>query len=194
MKYNPFQATGRYEFTGKGSEIKPPRFIYHLDYSGGRYYLDHESINYKRMNIAKEGLFGQDMGNGGVWANVYQRNPYGWFPICLDSWDYMGDKLSSEMLIGYYDVWRIDTTKIKNIWYNDEELMEGEVNYLSKALYTPDTVSGKALQLFHMDFDKDILYDYDAYVLAPLIPMKIINDYIRFTHRRKRIFYTQKVV
>jgi hypothetical protein len=187
MKYNPFQATGRYKVTEHGSEIKPPRYIYHLDYSGGRYYLDSESLNYKRMNIAKEGLFGKDMGNGGVWANVYQRNPYGWFPICLDLYD-CRDALSAEMLIGYYDVWRIDTTKIKNIWYNDEKLMEGEVNYLSKALYTPDTVSGKALQLFHMDLDKDMLYDYKVNWLAPLIPMKTINNYIRFTHRRRRIY------
>lgn len=192
MKYNPFQSTDRYKVTGElGSEIEPPRFIYHLDYSGGRYYLDHESINYKRMNIAKEGLFGQDMGNGGVWANVYQRNPYYWFPICLDLWDCVY-RFSAEMLIGYYDVWRIDTTKIKNKWYIDPNMQAGEVKDLSKVLYTPDTVSGKALQLFHMDLDKDMLYDYNVYSLAPLIPMKKINDFIRFTHRRKRIYYSRE--
>jgi len=50
--------------------------------------------------------------------------------------------------------------------------MEGEVKYLSKALYTPDTVLGKALQLFHIDIDKDMLYDYKVNWLGPLIPIK----------------------
>lgn len=188
MKYNPFQAKGRYKVTGElGPEIIPPRFVYHLDFSGGRYRNDCDYLNYKRLNIAKEGLFGQDMGNGGVWVNVYQPNPYRWFPITLDLWD-CDDDYTSEQLIGKYDVWRIDTTKIKNKWFIDPNMKKGEVMDLSKVLYTPKTVPGKALQLFHMELDKEILYKYQDYKLAPLVPVKKINDYIRYIHRRKRIY------
>ena len=84
-------------------------------------------------------------------------------------------------------VWRIDTTKIKNKWFIDPNMMEGEVMDLSKVLYTPDTVSGKALQLFHMELDQYILHVYKDYRLAPLMPVKKINEYIRYIHRRKRI-------
>jgi hypothetical protein len=188
MKYNPFQAKGRYKVTGElGPEITPPRFVYHLDFSGGRYRNDCEYLNYKRLNIAKEGLFGQDMGNGGVWVNVYQPNPYRWFPITLDLWD-CDDDYTSEQLIGKYDVWRIDTTKIKNKWFIDPNMKKGEVMDLSKVLYTPETIPGKALQLFHMELDKEILYKYEDYKLAPLVPVKKINEYIRYIHRRKRIY------
>ncbi len=188
MKYNPFQAKGRYKVTGElGPEIIPPRFVYHLDFSGGRYRNDCDYLNYKRLNIAKEGLFGQDMGNGGVWVNVYQPNPYRWFPITLDLLD-CDDDYTSEQLIRKYDVWRIDTTKIKNKWFIDPNMKKGEVMDLSKVLYTPETVPGKALQLFHMELDKEILYKYQDYKLAPLVPVKKINDYIRYIHRRKRIY------
>ena len=193
MKYNPFQSTDRYKVTGElGAEVNPPRFLYHLDFSGGRYRNDCDYLNYKRLNIAKEGLFGQDMGNGGVWVNVYQPNPYRWFPITLDLWDCMTGKFTAERLLGYYDVWRIDTTKIKNKWYIDPNMMEGEVMDLSKVLYTPDTVPGKALQLFHMELDQYILHVYDDNRLAPFVPVKKINDYIRYIHRRKRIYAKYK--
>ena len=189
MKYNPFQATGKYQVNSAlGETVEPPRYLYHLDFCGGRYHLDNEYLMYKRMNIAREGLFGRDMGNGGVWANVYQSCPFWWFPITLDLYD-CRDELSSRMLVGYYDVWRIDTTKVVNRWYIDPNMCLGEVRDLSKYLYTPDSVSGKALQLFHMELDMDLLQEYNVYRLAPLQPMKQVNDYIRFVHRRKRIYY-----
>jgi hypothetical protein len=189
MKYNPFRAKGKFELWGKlGEEIVPPKYVYHIDVTGGRYRLDNEKIDYIRMNIAKEGLFGKDMGNAGVWANIYQSNPYGWYPIKLDLlWD-CRDDLSAIILLGNYDVWRIDTTKIKNKWYFDPNMLRGEVKDLKKVLYTPDSIPGKALKLFHMELDKDILYDYKAYRLAELMPYKKINDFIRYTHRRKRIY------
>lgn len=187
MKYNPFQACGKYKVSGElGPEVVPPRFVYHLDYTGGRSSTS-EYVDYIRMNIAKEGLFGRDMGNGGVWANVYQSNAFNWFPVCLDVWDLLGrESWEYVYLVEKYDVWRIDTHRIKNKWYIDPNMLEGEVKDLSKVLYTPDTVPGRALQLFHMQWDKDLWYDHDIAKLAPLIPFRKINEFIRFTHRRKR--------
>jgi hypothetical protein len=190
MKYNPFRAKGRYEANKVTTEVTPPHYVYHLDFSGGKYHLDNDNINYRRLNIAKEGLYGKDMGYGGVWVNIYQSCPILWFPISLDLWDWdcVNDLFETEKLLGYYDVWRIDTTKIKNKWYIDPNMHEAEVHDITKVLYTPDSVSGNALQLFHMEIDKDILMDYNAYKLAELKPYRKINEFIRFTHRRKRTY------
>ena len=56
--------------------------------------------------------------------------------------------------------------------------------------YNPfQAVGGKPFQLFQMVLDMDLLQEYNVYRLAPLQPMKQVNDYIRFVHRRKRIYY-----
>lgn len=52
----------------------------------------------------------------------------------------------------------------------DPNILQGDVLDLNKVLYTPDSVSGKALQLFHIELDKEILIDYDDYRLAELLP------------------------
>lgn len=190
MKYNPFFGCGKYKTCGRvGPEVIPPRFVYHLDYNGGMY-NNSEYAKYKRLNISREGLFGVDMGNGGVWANVYQSNPYRWFPITLDLWD-CTDEFSSVQLVSKYDVWQIDTKKIKNKWHIDPNMQQGEVVDLKKVLYTQNTVPGKALKLFHMELDKDILYNCGVYRLAPMKPVEQINMYIRHTHRRKRIYFNK---
>lgn len=78
--------------------------------------------------------------------------------------------------------------RIDNKRYYDSNII-GDVEDPSKYLYTPTTVSGKALQLFHieLDMDMDIFNDYEAFIIGNLKPHKMINDFIRFTHRRKRI-------
>jgi len=191
MKYIPFQHKDPVELSEKlGKEIQPPRYLYHLNYTGGIHVDENYYAYLKRLNIVKEGLYGKDKGHGGVWANIYQRNPLRMWPIHIDT-HFWGDQdlhwsLQYRIYIGCYDVWRIVTRRIDNKWYYDPNII-GEVEDPSKYLYTPTSVSGKALQLFHIELDMDIFNDYEAFIIGNLKPHKMINDFIRFTHMRKRI-------
>lgn len=104
MKYNPFRAKDYFKTKDVENEVIPHCYVYQLDFTGGIYKLNNEDVNYKRLNNAKKGLYGKDMGNEGVWVNVYHPNPYRWFPITLDLWDYLSDSSDSEKLLGFYDV------------------------------------------------------------------------------------------
>lgn len=193
MKYDPFKKKFRSRVSRDlGTVIKPPRYVYHLDKTGGRFALDDDKVNCKRANIAKEGLYGPEKGYAGVWANVYQGNPYRWFPITLDSWEYYDEK-ESRNLIGCYDVWRIDTTMIDNKWYIDPNMSEIEVFDLSKVLFTPAGVPGKALKLFHMHFNYEIMYMHHDFRIGELKPFKLINDYIKYVNSRRRIYNIKDV-
>ena len=188
MKYQPFKKDRPYKVSGElGSKIKPPRYVYHLDKTGGRFALNDDKVNCKRVNIAKEGLYGPEKGHAGVWVNVYQGNPYRWFPITLDLWD-CKDLKESRNLIGCYDVWRIDTTMIDNKWYIDPNMFDFEVFDLSKVLFTPAGVPGRALKLFHMHFNYEIMYKHQDFRIGELKPFKLINDYIKYVNSRRRIY------
>jgi len=201
MKYIPFQLSKPVQFRReKCDQVIPPRYLYHLDYTGGIHVGENDYAFCKRLNIAKEGLYGKDKGHGGVWANVYQRNVLNLWPIPIDSWDWSMIGISGlvtdlvyKMMIQYYDVWRIDTSKIKNKWYLDSNLQAGEVKDLSKYLYTPTSVSGKALQLFHIELDMDVFNDHGDFIIGNLLPVKLVNDFIRMSHRRKRIHINEVI-
>ena len=193
MKYQPFKKRYRSKVSDElGPEIIPPRYVYHLDKTGGRYALNDDKVNCKRANIAKEGLYGPDKGHAGVWANKYQGNPYRWFPITLDLWECNGEK-DDRSLIGCYDVWRVDTTMIDNKWYIDPNMSDVEVVDIRNCLFTPAAVSSKALKLFHMEFNYEIMYMHNDFRIGELKPFKLINDYIKYVNRRRRIYKIDEV-
>ena len=99
-----------------------------------------------------------------------------------------------KMMIQYYDVWRIDTSKIKNKWYLDSNLQVGEVKDLSKYLYTPSSFSGNALQLFYIELDMYIFNYHGDFMVGNLLPVQLVNDFIRISYRRKRLYINEYII
>ena len=40
----------------------------------------------------------------------------------------------------------------------------------------------------------DIFNDYGDFIIGNLLPVKLVNDYIRMSHRRKRIYSNEEVM
>jgi hypothetical protein len=112
------------------------RFVYHI------------TSQKIREQIKRNGLLPfSDNGTLNFKNSIFANNgPYNpnWYPIYYDSWDHDCETFHYRVL-PYYDVWRIDTKKIKNKWFEDHR-----VNFYHGKLhvYCHDPIPPSALKLF----------------------------------------------
>ena len=170
-------------------KYRPDRYIYHLSCRGYKD-LDEESIFYKRLSFALEGICGIEKGLGGVWANNQMKRVNQLWPICYDSWG-----LSEWEYLDFirnFDVWRIDTSVISNTWYLDPNLIYGAERSgdASDYLYCENTVHPSALKLFTFSIN-DCKYWYEDRVNIEfnLNPVDKINDFIDAKWKKRKRMY-----
>lgn len=124
--------------------VKTRRFIYHVSYKS------------KRASIDKQGIlcFSNDVLNykNAVFANNAPPS-FDWFPICLDSWDWMGTYLDYDEEVSKYDVWRIDTHKCSNKWYLDDRVDGGQTSTYVVSFEKIDRV---AIELYKIGMPKTV--------------------------------------
>ena len=157
-------------------KINPSRYLYHLTY---RHCGSENDLMLDRMSYILNGICGIDKGLYGVWANNQIGNINRLWPIAIDSWDCNTRFDFLKMYYGF-DVWRIDTSVIDNIWYVDPNLMhEHWGGSPSDYLYTENSIHPRGLKLFTFLFnDYRFLYEEKKDVEFSLVPEKKINDFI----------------
>jgi hypothetical protein len=188
IPYCPIKRKRRHTISKPKSEWKkfrPNRYLYHLSY-GGDFYTDKESLLLKRLGFATEGICGIEKGLGGVWANNQMRKVADLWPICFDIID-CWTKEESLKLFYEFDIWRIDTTVINNVWYLDPNLIDDPYSRNGEArdyLYCENTVHPRALKLFTLSVnDYRYLYEDGNIDEFKLNPVDKINDFIDFKWR-----------
>ena len=155
------------------NKVEPPRFLYHLTHKTAA----EGEVDLKRFNIAQEGLWGIEVGSRGVWANTQCQKVNKMWPLPIDGYECSGDW--GDFVESSYDVWRIDTTLIKNEWYIDPAMDDIECNaykiVASDYMYTENSIPPIALRLFKFVsfFDENNNYDFH---LSPVIE---VNKYIK---------------
>jgi hypothetical protein len=122
-------------------------------------YIYHVSLQKHRTSIQREGLKLNSNKTleftDALFANNSDKVAL-WFPFCLDSWDYIFDDVEKywNNIVPTYDVWKIDTRKISNIWYNDERV--GIVPY-GVHLITFEAIGPQALTLHRVSAEEKIV-------------------------------------
>ena len=112
----------------------PNKFVYHV------------SLKTNRASIEKNGLLPKAF-NDSEWSKrgalsypealfVNNQDDYSW-------WFYIADGMWRDINIDKYDVWKINTTGINNIWYIDEN-MNDKGNYL----FTTEAIPHKNIELY----------------------------------------------
>ena len=191
IAYSPIRRNRRHTISTpkeKWVRYRPKRYLYHLTYNR-KDKCSAEDLLFFRLSFATEGICGIDKGLGGVWANNQMNRIEKLWPICFDSWGL--DKSEYLKFIYQMDVWRIDTTKVGNIWHLDPNLLDdpyargGEAN---EYLYCENTVHPSALKLFTLSVnDYRFLYENENLDEFHLNPVDEINKFIHFKWGSKKI-------
>jgi len=182
IAYSPIRRSKRHCISTpkeKWKKYGPKRYLYHLTYNGKDKCSD-EDLLFFRLSFATEGICGIEKGLGGVWANNQMNRIEKLWPFCFDSWGM--DKSQYLKFIYEMDIWRIDTTKVNNIWYLDPNLIDdphsrgGEAN---EYLYTENTIHPNALKLFTLSVnDYRFLYENENLDEFRLNPVHEINKFL----------------
>lgn len=143
---NLYKPNSKYEI------VKPTRYLYHLTYNMN---IDDECC-VKRYSFIKYGIQGIEFNRRGVWANADFMPIQKMWPIPIDGFDWY-DYYNGDYKKGFleYDIWRIDTRKCKNIWYQDPVMTPNEAKCYGcdyrNYLFTENTVPSSALKLFRLE-------------------------------------------
>ena len=183
IPYSPIARKRRHTISTPKSEWKkflPDRFLYHLSYTGKiNKSVDNKLFN--RLSFATEGICGIEKGLGGVWANNQMKNVNHLWPICYDSWGL--DNNEYLKFIYEFDVWRIDTSMVNNVWYLDPNLIndpESRGGGADDYLYCENAVHPRALKLFTLSVnDYRYLFEDGNLDEFKLEPVDVINNFIR---------------
>lgn len=127
--------------------VKPTRYLYHLTYNMNT----EDECCVKRYSFIKYGIRGIEFNIRGVWANVDFIPIREMWPIPIDRYDW--DNAKKGFL--EYDIWRIDTHKCNNIWYQDPVMTANEAKCYDcdykNYLFTENTVPSSALKLLRLE-------------------------------------------
>jgi len=168
----------------KWIKIKPARFVYHLTKRGPLDMSDDE-VNFKRLNIAMEGLYGVEKGFRGVWANHQINNIWALYPINIDAIMFNGTDLLQWLYS--FDIWRIDTLSITNRWYVDPNHMLTHASHQTDYLLTRESIPAHALKLFEFEINGyEFLYGSNNMMKFSLKPVVSINRILDIQRNRQR--------
>lgn len=169
----------------------PKRYVYHLTYGGVYAENDNCAWYYKRLDIALNGFMGKAEGLAGLWAHRALLPLTSMYPLFLDYWDFLFNRLGFISHIDLFDVWEIDTWQFDAQWYMDPNMSEqGEDQW--DYLFTENKVPSHALQLYTIKLDTYEFINNDDSSKYDLIPVKWINKLLN--HKRNKLKYAYKSI